>query len=539
MRLALLRNEAHHLKKDSLAKAFVVFFGLGNVIGIGFFVSYKSFQFIEKFPAFGAALVTKMVSLLFFALLILVILSTIIVTHTTVFLARETEYFFHHPIRPRTIFFLKLSEAIAFSSWATLFLCLPVLVAFGFLRGASPGYYLEIGVILILFLLFAGFSGAAFSILLAPFLKVLTPRQLLGIGGLLLAILGWIFLRSFKLLDLDDENNLLILDRFTSQLTAMHSPYFPSNWASSAVLAAVVGNHPEVAFQSGTLLANTLIFIPFLSWYGTRQYGSQWIGVRGAMMGREGPQRTLRSERALSRGPLTALSLKDILLFIRDPSQLSQSLLFIALMVIYSLSLLRIPGYLTTGDLQLLIYFANLGAVCMILSSITSRFLFPLLSLEGRAFWILGLSPLRRVDLLLQKALLGLVVSLSLGLITVVVSNTLIRSPPDLFAAAIYSMVLSATCLTSLATGLGAAYPILEEDNPARIAVGLGGTLNFFASALAVAVIIAIEALPYLLAGHSPGAWVGVAHVAALTFTVGLSFVCLRLGARSLERREF
>jgi ABC-2 type transport system permease protein len=539
MRLSLLRNAAHHVKKDSLAKTFVVFFGLGNVIGIGFFVSYKSFKFIEEFPAFGAALVSKMVALLFFALLVLVILSTIIVTHTTVFLARETEYLFHHPIRPRTIFFLKLSEAIAFSSWATLFLCLPVLVAFGFLRGASAAYYLEIGVILTLFLLFAGLSGAALSILLAPLLKVLTPRQLLGIGGLLLAILGWIFLRSFKLLDLDDENNLLVLDRFTSQLTAMHSPYFPSNWASSAVLAAVVGRHSEVAFQTGTLLANTLVFLPFLSWYGARQYGSQWIGVRGAMTGREGPRRTRRGERGLSRGPLTALSLKDVRLFVRDPSQLSQSILFIALMVIYSLSLMRIPRYLTTGDLQLLIYFANLGAVCMILSSITSRFLFPLLSLEGRAFWVLGLAPIRRADLIRQKARLGLGVSLSLGLITIVVSNALIRSPPDLFAGAVYTMVLAATCLTSLATGLGAAYPVFEEDNPARIAVGLGGTLNFFASALAVALLITIEALPYLLAGQEPGAWVAVAHVAALAFTALLSGFCLRLGARNLERMEF
>ena len=44
----------------------------------------------------------------------------------------------------------------------------------------------------------------------------------------------------------------------------------------------------------------------------------------------------------------------------------------------------------------------------LILSTFTSRFIFPLLSLEGRNFWVLGLFPLRRdADPLGQVRLLG------------------------------------------------------------------------------------------------------------------------------------
>lgn len=252
------------------------------------------------------------------------------------------------------------------------------------------------------------------------------------------------------------------------------------------------------------------------------------------------------------RGPLVSLLLKDMLVFVRDPAQLSQSLLFFLLMVIYSLSLLRIPkDLLGTEKLRILVHFANLGAVCMILSAFTSRFLFPLLSLEGRAFWIVGLAPVRRSFLIQQKGIFGLGVSWTLGMITIIVSNAALAAPPALFLGAVYSVLLAGVCLTSLSTGLGAAYPTFEEDNPSRIAVGLGGTLNFFASALSVAVIIGLEAFPYILASRPALAfqaglpdsprwtWIWLSHTAAFAFTLALTVFCHRLGARSLERRDF
>jgi ABC-2 type transport system permease protein len=379
--------------------------------------------------------------------------------------------------------------------------------------------------------------------LLAPLVRRLSPKQLLAAAILLLAVLAWVFLRSFDFWDIEGENNLLVLDRFTSQFAAMHSPFSPSHWAASAVLAAAVGNHRELLFQGSTLLANTLIFLPILAWYSMRFYGSQWVASRG-LQAHESPSGSpaasdRRKAACTWRNPLVALVRKDVLVFLRDPAQLSQSVLFILLMVIYSLSLVRIPPYLTTSHLKLLVHFANLGAVCMIVSSFSSRFLFPLLSLEGKAFWIVGLAPVPRSYILREKALFGLGVSLMLGLVLTVVSNAVLRSPPYLFFGGVATIILASTCLTSLATGLGAAYPSFEEDNPARIAVGLGGTLNFFASALCVATIIALQASPYIILGQDPGLWAHAAHLAALGFTVCLCFVCIKIGNAAMARREF
>jgi ABC-2 type transport system permease protein len=540
MRLWRLRNFLLNLEKNSVAKSCVVTAGLINVMALGLWVSYESFAFIAKFPAIGLG--PKMISLLFLALLVLVVLSTMIITYTTLFLARETAFFFQHPISPRTILLTKLGEAITFSSWASLLLCLPVLVSFGLVRGAPLLYYFEAAMVLGVFLLFAGLLGALVTLLLAPLVKRLTPRALLGLGAALLAALGWVFLRSFRFFDLDGENNLWVLDRFASGLSALSSPFSPSHWASSAVLAASAGNHGEMLLESSFLLANTLIFLPLLSLYGGRFYGRAWASRQSAAVPRRAARGRHRPARLVATGPLGALTAKDVLSFIRDPAQLSQSILFILLMVIYSLSLFQIPRHFTGEKLGQFIYLANLGAVCMILSSFTSRFLFPLISLEGRAFWILGLAPMPRSWLLRQKVLLGLGISLCLGLLMAVISNLSLKTPPEHLLGAIFTVSLVAICLSSLATGLGAAYPNFDEDNPARIAVGLGGTLNFFASALAVAILIAIEALPYLLKGSAgrPPAWsVALAHALALTFTAAVSAAALRLGERALARSEF
>ncbi|MBN1443307.1 MAG: hypothetical protein JXA90_11415 [Planctomycetes bacterium] len=540
MRLSRLRNHIFSLQKDSVAKLFVVIFGLTNIVLLGLWISFVSFRFIGGFYI-GGDLTAKLISLLFFSLMILVTLSTILISYVAFFIANETEFFFQHPVPPRTVLFSKTVEAVSISTWASLFLGLPVLVSFGVVRQSPPLYYLEMALILATFLVFAGLLGIGLTLLLTPLFKRLTLRMLVLGALLVLAALAWVFFRSFEYWAMDGDNNLLVLDRFMSGLRAMQSPFSPSFWASTAVLSASSGNHGDAMFYGALLLANTVIFWPVLSVYGRHRFGREWLTGRGMSRSFGTRSKQPRPRGSLfGRSPLSALVAKDLLIFVRNPAQLSQSILFLLLMVIYSLSLFRLPLVFTSGTLKLVVHFANLGAVSMILSAFSARFIFPLLSLEGKAFWIVGLAPMPRSHLLRQKALFGLAVSSALGLLTIAVSNMALASSPAMFAAAIYATLLASICLTCLATGLGAAYPSFGEDNPARIAAGLGGTLNFFASALSVAAIVLLEALPYLIFGpRIPAGALAAAHALSLLFTASVSVFALRLGGRALARSEF
>ena len=65
-----------------------------------------------------------------------------------------------------------------------------------------------------------------------------------------------------------------------------------------------------------------------------------------------------------------------------------------------------IPNY------SAMIGFLNLAVVGLILSTFTTRFIFPMISLEGRRLWILGLLPIRRDSILWSKFLFAAVGSL-------------------------------------------------------------------------------------------------------------------------------
>jgi ABC-2 type transport system permease protein len=311
-------------------------------------------------------------------------------------------------------------------------------------------------------------------------------------------------------------------------------------------VAAAGGHGSEFLFQGGILLANTLIFLPAFALYGRTRYGRRWLIARDpAPSGEPGAKGELSPARRIARTPFPrtparALIWKDAIVFARDPSQLSQFFLFLLLLTVYVVSLLRIPHDLFGLGWRLLLYFGNLGAVSLILSSLTSRFLFPLPSLEGRSFWVVGLAPVERDFLLRQKAIAGAILIVSLGAVAATASGLFLGFDGWLLAGAVFDVIVIGWCLTALAAGFGAAYPNLTEDNPARIAVGLGGTLNFFASAATIVAVLAIEGAPYLIFHlRPPMEAIAAAHLAVLVFTAGAGSLALRAGRRALRSMEF
>jgi ABC-2 type transport system permease protein len=100
------------------------------------------------------------------------------------------------------------------------------------------------------------------------------------------------------------------------------------------------------------------------------------------------------------------LIMKDLRLFRRDPVQWSQFLIFFGLLLLYFANVDRFREH--KSDINVLTWvnivsFLNLAVVGLILSTFTTRFIYPLISLEGRRFWILSLLPVDRDTILWSK----------------------------------------------------------------------------------------------------------------------------------------
>jgi ABC-2 type transport system permease protein len=234
-------------------------------------------------------------------------------------------------------------------------------------------------------------------------------------------------------------------------------------------------------------------------------------------------------------------------MFWRDVAQWSQFALFFGLMAVYVANL-RAAGYsyLDSPKFRIAVSFLNLGATSLILATLTSRFIFPLISLEGKRFWVIGLAPVKMRDLLWQKFWLSFTTSISFTLGVIVVSSIMLKLEPLLMSISCGTIVLMSFSLSGLAVGLGAVYPNFGEDNPAKIVSGLGGTLNFLVSIGYIILVVGVQAVLFWaraakLIGGDDRFFAMVAGTVAFValLSAAATFVPMSLGLRSLERMEF
>ena len=333
------------------------------------------------------------------------------------------------------------------------------------------------------------------------------------------------------------------------RLSLTESPLLPSYWAGQGILDLAHGRAPEAGFRM-LLLLSTALFLAMLSvhlarwFYTTAYYRTQDLRRKRKGATSAGFYRLLERLLPGMSYELRALVIKDVKTFVRDPVQWSQALLFFGLLGIYFANIRTMQYELTAPFWKNFISLLNFFATCLTLSTFTSRFIFPLLSLEGRKFWILGLLPIERRNIFYSKfwfALIGSFV-LSEGLMVLSDLNLGMEGP----ALALHAIALLVICggLSALAVGVGAIYPNLRENNPSKIVSGFGGTLNLVLSVFLVALVAALLVAPYHLLQMQQG---NVAFIRLFLLPGGLAALAigavavavpLWLGVRAFERFE-
>ena len=193
---------------------------------------------------------------------------------------------------------------------------------------------------------------------------------------------------------------------------------------------------------------------------------------------------------------------KDLRTFFRDNTQWSQLLLLGALVAVYLYNFTVLPldkNPLPLDFLQNEIAFFNMGLAGFVLSAIGVRFIFPAISAEGRAFWILRSSPLSMKRFLWGKYIFYLFPMLILGEILVVSTNYLLHVSPFMMILSSVTMFLAIFGIVALGIGFGALYPKFKDENIAQVSTGFGGVMYMIISAIFMGAIIVLEAGPVLI----------------------------------------
>lgn len=496
---------------------------------------------------FTDVLLNRMLSVLALTLLVLLAVSNVLVAFATFYRSREVSRLVQAPISTATFFLGRFVECVSFSSWGVAFLGAPLLLAYGLERGLSPLFYVAAVLFFVPFVTIPAALGATTAMVLVRMLagRVLRPAWMLLLGGT--AAVALLLRARAAAPDLSQA------ETFQAVFEAMsrsQSPFLPSHWFAQGLLHAAVGDLGDALFFGLLLLSWAALLVWVATLVAERTFYVGWTNLLAADEQREQSRSGLFSRvgEAVLRPlpePERSLVLKDLRLFWRDPAQWSQFLLFFGLLAVYLVNMRSSGTFFGDQTFRPWIAILNMAASMLILATLTTRFVYPLISLEGRRFWILGLSPIPRRRLVLQKFRLSVA---SCSLITVslaLVSGWRLQLAPFELGLTLFGVISATATLSSLAVGLGAMYPNFTEDNPSRIISGMGGTLNFILSFLFIVTMTTGQAFvvqwrnaPQLSeAARTQGTtWV---LVGMLLLTLITTVVPLHLGIRSLEETEF
>lgn len=545
-------------QQSRLLTGIILLFIIGYA-SLSFWLFYRGLRFIAAFPGLGSVLTERLLYLLFALLFGLLLLSNLVIGYTNLFRNREATFLMSLPLSWETIFRWKFLESALLASWAFLFLIAPFLAAFGLTRSVPWHFYLVTLVLIGMFIVLPGVAGCWLALLLARYLD----RRSFRIAAVLAAVLLLVTAKSWwrvpaanqeiqetRVLEMIDQ--LLVKTRFTQ------FPFLPSYWLSTSVIQWGEGVLNLAGFFILVLLSH-VTFFGFLAftrlgpafydgasavqsrgsglgewdWFGLAPVGPSRPGAKSA----PGPMEILVGLFRWVSPDVRAVLVKDIRTFWRDTAQWGQSVMLFGLLGAYILNLRHFTNQLNNPFWVNLVSYLNLGACSLNLATLTTRFVFPQFSLEGKRLWIIGMAPMGLKSVVKAKYWLASLGSLLVTLSLMTLSSYLLKMPWQrigFFGAVVAAMTFS---LNGLAVGLGVMYPNFKDANPSKIVSGFGGTLCLVVSFLYILASILLLSLS-TTRHHAHAAWAfaGVASFSLFSFLIG--WLPLRLGFAQLRHLE-
>jgi ABC-2 type transport system permease protein len=542
------RNRARRREPGDATRA-AIFGGLGVFVMLSIFaiVFWLTWQLLG-YEELGEYLVRLGLSWLFLTFLSFVAFSSVVAALSTFFLSEDLRLVLAAPVPADRLFHSRFARTVGQASWMVVVFLAPVLLAIGLVRCAGLGYYATIVATLIPFVLIPCAFGTLVTLFLVNIFPARRARDVLMLMGLVFAIAIVLLLRFLRPERLLSIESLPDVTAFFATLQSPVTPLFPSFWAGEALFSALTGRIDRL--HLGALWTTALALVVLCRGLYDRFYFAGWSKAQEA---RKARFTRLRGIEALAqilpvKAPTRVILVKDLKVFLRDTTQWSQLLLLLALVLVYLynfriLDLDRLP-YMS-ALVKNAYAFVNLAMAAFVLSAIAVRFVFPAVSAEGPAFWIVRTAPVTMRAFLWSKFWTGLVPVLVLAELLTIVANQFLGVDPFLKVLSPVAVFFMTFALVGLAAGMGAQHPRFAYENITQVAGSYGGVAFMVLAVLFILVEVALLAWPaslylwhrYEAIALAPRqlAQMALAFALALGASIFTWLVPMRRGIRALE----
>ncbi len=489
--------------------------GLGSMLVFGAFafgafrLSLTLTEFILEQTRAGLFLYHQFISMMLFVFFVAVNLGNIIVSYSTLYRSPEVAYLMTKPVPFVQVFLLKFLDNFLYSS-GTLFL-IGFMVLLGYGTYFRYEWHFFITVMLVVLVPFMFLSASLAVLVLMAIMKAAGRfgfRTVMGGLFVVYALIIGVFFQYSNPVALVErvQHARLTAETDIAELLPGFLAYLPNQWVADFLHALARGEGARALGSAGILLGAAIAVFLVVIFVAKRFYYRSWmvsLQVQSLALAPYNPHRLhlIDFRRGHSFAPQVEVLLKkELFSFLREPSQWIHFIVMIVLTGLFVISVSNLNLRLRVVDVQILTYLVLFAFGGFMTCSLALRFVFPMIGLEGKQFWVLRGGPVDLRKVYFLKFAIGFVVVLFIAECIAFASNIpFVRFSgrrPLLLWFGVYEAFWISLAVVSMNLGFGAVFANYNEKNPIRAASSQGATLTFLFTLFFLLVHIGIVLLP-------------------------------------------
>jgi ABC-2 type transport system permease protein len=533
-------------------KEFLSLLIIGAMIAGLYLCSMAMFQEVIRASPNPHLLCVPIMGALAMAMFIMVLLSSSASAVSALYVSKDMDFLLSSPISKRKLLLGKVGEIAISTCWMLVVFCIPLYLSYGHLFTTSALYYAVAPIVIAVSLAPAVLLGTAAAILFSSLLPAKGSRHAFA---LLFAVSIGIFfaiLNQGARMAVPSALSGALATRALSEGAPSYTQ--PGYWVARSIdglargeiaLALVTIAFALCLLSTSWIVASFLFHRLFLRTYTKLQASSSPLRLDSSF-GRA----VARVLFAATRRGTRALITKEVYAFSRELTQTFQLAMLLTICALYSYNFSQInpPTRVGVEILQIWDVFmtiANILLGLMVILSISSRFVFPSVSLEGASLWILQSAPVSPRDILRAKYTSWFTPISVLVCVIFSAGGCAIGVEPRVLVASMLSGVIISHGLVTLGLGFGARFARFDWEHSGQLATNSGN----LAYMVAGVVFLVVNMIPvtvmfgayYLLPGvfrDDAAALIllasGVVILSTINITVGR--ISISIGARALQR---
>lgn len=538
-------------------------------MGAFYFSNFLTAYLLET-VRIGSFLFHRFIGMALFIFFVMINLGNIVVSYSTLYRSPEVQFLLTTPVSYVNIFVIKFLDNFFYSSGTLFMIGISVLLGYGVYFGHPWHFYVFVMFgVLIPFMLLAACIAVIVLLVIMKLAATISFRTLIAVVVILYCAQVYAYFKITSPINLVQEvmRYYPYVDIYFGSLDPSISKMLPNFWVSEILYFYARHNYSAVAGYVLILILTTAGFFVFALACGNAFFYQTWLtslSFKSLSKKFNAASKVFGfSKKSIFSPQVEVILKKEFWQFVREPGQWIHLAVIMVLLAVFLSSVTTLNIKLESPDLKAVVYLVVFIFNIFLINSIALRFGFPMVSLEGKAYWSLRSSPVAPVKMYWTKFAVIIVFLGALSMLIAWLSNfpylykskffddvskTFVYITPheSIQQLAMWSIAVTpivTLTLSSLNFGLGSAYADFVEKNPIRIASSQGATMTFLLSVVYLVFILAIYYFPttmfFQVEGRGIPLDVNVVNTALAVISV-FSLIIIGVshlfGVRSLQR---